>query len=71
LGAATARHATADLRHRALDKPAGIDRTIARLNTIRAALALAAESNCDSLTSYTCSHRPIPFTESPTQRRPQ
>jgi DNA-binding transcriptional MerR regulator len=55
------RHPGADLRQRAIDKMAEIDRRITDLTTIRATLAEVVEARCDSLTDCTCSDCPIPY----------
>jgi DNA-binding transcriptional MerR regulator len=55
------RHPAPDLRERAIDKIAEIDRRIADLSTIRATLAEVVEARCDSLTDCTCADCPIPF----------
>jgi DNA-binding transcriptional MerR regulator len=54
-------HPTADLRQRAIDKIAEIDRKIADLAAIRAALTGVVDARCDSLTNCTCADCPIPF----------
>jgi MerR family transcriptional regulator, mercuric resistance operon regulatory protein len=54
-------HATPDLRQRAIDKIAEMDRKIADLTAIRAALAGLVDARCDSLTNCTCADCPIPF----------
>ena len=61
LDAGRRRHPTADLRQRAIDKIAEIDRKIADLTAIRATLTEVVDARCDSLTNCTCSDCPIPF----------
>lgn len=56
-------HATPDLRQRALDKIAEVDRRIADLHAIRTALAEIVAARCDSLTNCTCENCPIPFAD--------
>jgi DNA-binding transcriptional MerR regulator len=55
------RHPAPDLRQRAVDKIAEIDRRIADLTTIRATLTQVVDARCDSLTNCTCADCPIPF----------
>jgi DNA-binding transcriptional MerR regulator len=55
------RHPTADLRQRAIDKIAEIDRRIADLTAIRAALTGVVDARCDSLTNCTCPDCPLPL----------
>jgi DNA-binding transcriptional MerR regulator len=54
-------HRTADLRQRAIDKIAEIDRKMADLAGIRAALTEVVEAECDSLDQCTCPNCPLPF----------
>lgn len=54
------RHSTPDLRARAVDKLAEIDRQIADLTAIRASLSRVVDSRCESLTNCTCADCPIP-----------
>jgi len=61
LDAGRRRHPTSDLRQRALDKIAEIDRKIADLAAIRAALTDVVDARCDSLTNCTCADCPVPF----------
>jgi len=55
------RHRTADLKQRAIDKIAEIDRKMADLARIRTALTEVVEAECDSLDHCTCPHCPLPF----------
>ena len=55
------RHPTADLRQRAIDKIAEIDRRIADLTAIRGALTQVVDARCDSLTDCTCADYPLPY----------
>jgi MerR family transcriptional regulator, mercuric resistance operon regulatory protein len=57
------RHPSPDLRQRAIDKVAEIDRRIAHLTTIRDALGEVIAARCDSLTNCTCPACPLPFAE--------
>jgi DNA-binding transcriptional MerR regulator len=57
------RHPTADLRQRATDKIAEIDRKIADLTAIRGTLVELVDARCDSLTHCTCADCPLPFAE--------
>jgi MerR family transcriptional regulator, mercuric resistance operon regulatory protein len=52
---------TADLRRRAVDKLAEIDRRLADLAEIRATLAEVVAAGCDSLTDCTCPQCPLPL----------
>ena len=61
LDAGRRRHPTADLRQRAMDKVAEIDRKIADLTAIRASLAQVVDARCDSLTNCTCADCPLPY----------
>jgi DNA-binding transcriptional MerR regulator len=61
LDAGRRRHPPADLRQRAIDKIAEIDRKIADLAAIRDALTEVVEARCDSLTNCTCADCPIPY----------
>jgi DNA-binding transcriptional MerR regulator len=61
LDAGRRRHPTADLRQRALDKMAEIDRKIADLAAIRRTLVEVLAARCDSLTHCTCTDCPIPY----------
>ncbi|GAB2578323.1 MerR family transcriptional regulator [Paractinoplanes abujensis] len=49
-----------DLRARATDKIAEIDRRIADLTAIRATLTQVVDARCDSLTNCTCPDCPLP-----------
>jgi DNA-binding transcriptional MerR regulator len=53
-------HRTADLRRRALDKIAEVDRKMADLAAIRASLTQVVAAECDSLTHCTCPNCPLP-----------
>ncbi|HEX6686203.1 MAG TPA: MerR family transcriptional regulator [Candidatus Limnocylindrales bacterium] len=55
------RHPTRDLQQRAVTKLAEVDQKIARLHTIRQALAELIDARCDSLTDCTCADCPMPF----------
>lgn len=55
------RHPTPDLRQRAINKIAEIDRKIADLAAIRTALTEVVDARCDNLTNCTCVDCPIPF----------
>jgi DNA-binding transcriptional MerR regulator len=63
LEAARRPHPTPDLRQRAVEKLAEIDRKIAHLDTIRDALGEVIAARCDSLTDCTCVDCPLPFVE--------
>jgi DNA-binding transcriptional MerR regulator len=56
-------HPTPDLRERAIEKLAEIERKIADLGTIRDALTQVVAARCDSLTHCTCPDCPLPFAE--------
>jgi DNA-binding transcriptional MerR regulator len=60
LEASRHRHRTLDLKQRALDKIAEVDRKMADLTAIRAALTQVVEAACDSLTNCTCPDCPLP-----------
>jgi DNA-binding transcriptional MerR regulator len=53
-------HRTADLKRRALDKIAEIDRKTADLAAIRDTLCQVVAAECDSLTHCTCPDCPLP-----------
>jgi MerR family transcriptional regulator, mercuric resistance operon regulatory protein len=53
-------HRTGDLRRRAVDKLAEIDRKMADLAAIRDTLAQVVAADCDSLTNCTCPDCPLP-----------
>lgn len=55
------RHPAPDLRERAIEKIAEIDRRIADLTAIRTTLAEVVDARCDSLTDCTCPECPIPY----------
>jgi len=61
LDAGRRRHPTADLRQRAIDKVAEIDRKITDLTAIRGTLVEIVAARCDSLTNCTCADCPIPY----------
>ncbi|GAA0904213.1 Hg(II)-responsive transcriptional regulator [Virgisporangium ochraceum] len=61
LDAGRRRHPTRDLRERATRKIDEIDRKIADLTAIRAALTEVAEARCESLAHCTCVDCPVPF----------
>ncbi|GAA4974948.1 MerR family transcriptional regulator [Actinoplanes utahensis] len=61
LDAGRRRHPNADLRQRAIDKIAEIDRKIADLTAIRGTLTQVVDARCDSLTDCTCADCPIPY----------
>lgn len=63
LDASRRRHRTPDLQRRALDKIAEVDRKIADLTAMRAALSAVVAAQCDSLTDCTCPRRPLPLVE--------
>jgi MerR family mercuric resistance operon transcriptional regulator len=54
------RHRTADLRQRAVDKIAEVDRKMADLAAMREALTEVIAAECDSLTNCTCPQCPLP-----------
>jgi DNA-binding transcriptional MerR regulator len=60
LEASQHRHRSADLRQRALDKIAELDRKMADLAAMREALSEVVAAECDSLTNCTCPHCPLP-----------
>jgi DNA-binding transcriptional MerR regulator len=60
LDASRAGHRTADLKQRAIDKLAEIDRKLADLTAIRRTLADVVAAECDSLTNCTCPNCPLP-----------
>jgi DNA-binding transcriptional MerR regulator len=53
-------HRTGDLRRRAVDKLAEIDRKMADLAAIRDTLAAVVAAECESLTDCTCPDCPLP-----------
>ena len=59
------RHRSPDLKQRALDKIAEVDRKMADLAAIRAALTEVVTAECDSLTNCTCPNCPLPSTPPP------
>jgi MerR family transcriptional regulator, mercuric resistance operon regulatory protein len=61
LAAGRRRHPAPGLRERAIGKIAEIDRRIADLTAIRAALTDVVDARCDSLTNCTCDDCPVPF----------
>jgi MerR family transcriptional regulator, mercuric resistance operon regulatory protein len=61
LDAGRRRHPSPDLRERAIDKIAEIDRKIADLTAIRTTLTEVVDARCDSLTHCTCADCPIPY----------
>jgi DNA-binding transcriptional MerR regulator len=63
LDASRHRHRTPDLKQRALDKIAEVDRKLANLAAIRAALTEVVTAECDSLTDCTCPNCPLPTAE--------
>jgi MerR family transcriptional regulator, mercuric resistance operon regulatory protein len=63
LEASQQRHRTPDLKQRALDKIAEVDRKMADLTAMRAALSAVVAAQCDSLTDCTCPRRPLPLVE--------
>jgi DNA-binding transcriptional MerR regulator len=60
LEASQHRHRSADLRQRALDKIAELDRKMADLAAMREALSEVVAAECDSLTNCTCPNCPLP-----------
>jgi DNA-binding transcriptional MerR regulator len=54
-------HPTPDLKQRAVEKIAEIERKIADLTTIREALDRIVSAGCDSLTNCSCDDCPLPF----------
>jgi MerR family transcriptional regulator, mercuric resistance operon regulatory protein len=63
LEASRHRHRTPDLKQRAVDKLAEIDRKLADLAAIRDALAQVVAAQCDSLTHCTCPNCPLPIAD--------
>ena len=63
LEASRRRHRTPDLRQRALDKIAEVDRKMADLAAIRDALTKVVAARCDSLTHCTCPDCPLPVAD--------
>ncbi|MFI7603265.1 MerR family transcriptional regulator [Actinoplanes sp. NPDC049681] len=61
LDAGRRRHPAPGLRERAVDKIAEIDRRMADLAAMRAALVEVVDARCDSLTNCTCADCPVPF----------
>ncbi|MEV8508801.1 MerR family transcriptional regulator [Actinoplanes sp. NPDC051475] len=61
LDAGRRRHPAPGLRERAVDKIGEIDRRIADLVAMRAALVEVVDARCDSLTNCTCADCPVPF----------
>jgi DNA-binding transcriptional MerR regulator len=64
LDASRLRHRTQDLKQRALDKIAEVDRKMADLAAIRSALTEVVSAECDSLTDCSCPNCPLPVIES-------
>jgi len=60
LEASQYRHRPPDLRQRALNKIAEIDRRMADLAAMREALSEIVAAQCDSLTNCTCPNCPLP-----------
>jgi DNA-binding transcriptional MerR regulator len=60
LEASQQRHRTVDLRRRAIDKIAEVDRKMADLAAMRDALSQIVDAECDSLTDCTCPNCPLP-----------
>jgi DNA-binding transcriptional MerR regulator len=60
LEASAHRHRSPDLKQRALDKIAEVDRKMADLAAIREALTEVVAAQCDSLTHCTCPNCPLP-----------
>jgi DNA-binding transcriptional MerR regulator len=60
LEASRRQHRTPDLKQRALDKIAEVDRKMADLASIRDALTKVVAAQCDSLTHCTCPDCPLP-----------
>lgn len=60
LEASRYRHRPPDLRRRARDKLAEVDRKLADLTAIRQALAEVVAAQCDSLTRCSCPNCPLP-----------
>jgi DNA-binding transcriptional MerR regulator len=65
LEASRRRHRTPDLQQRALDKIAEVDRKMADLTAVRAALSEVVAAQCDSLTDCTCARRSPPHRSLP------
>jgi DNA-binding transcriptional MerR regulator len=63
LEASRQRQRTPDLKQRAVDKLAEIDRKMADLAAIRQALTEVVAAQCDSLTHCTCPNCPLPLTD--------
>jgi len=61
LAAGRRRHPTPDLRERAIEKIAEIDRRIADLTAIRTTLTEVVDARCDSLIDCTCADCPVPY----------
>ncbi|MEV4636428.1 MerR family transcriptional regulator [Actinoplanes sp. NPDC049548] len=61
LDAGRRRHPGPDLQQRVAGKITEIDRRMADLVAVRAALAEVVEARCDSLTECTCAECPVPF----------
>jgi DNA-binding transcriptional MerR regulator len=61
LEASRSGHRSPDLKRRALDKIAEVDRRIADLTAIRESLAQVVAADCDSLTHCTCPDCPLPL----------
>lgn len=61
LDAGRRRHPAPGLRERAVGKIAEIDRRIADLVAMRAALVEVVDARCDSLTNCACADCPVPF----------
>lgn len=55
------RHPNSDLRERAIEKIAEVERKIADLAAIRERLTELVGARCDSLTNCTCADCPIPY----------
>ncbi|MEH1125267.1 MerR family transcriptional regulator [Micromonospora sp. CPCC 206061] len=70
LDAGRRRHPSPDLRERAIDKIAEIDRKIADLTAIRTTLTEVVDARCDRLTNCTCADCPIPYLSIGTAERP-
>jgi DNA-binding transcriptional MerR regulator len=60
LEASRSGHRGPDLKQRALDKIAEVDRKLADLAAIRQSLAQVVAAECDSLTHCTCPNCPLP-----------
>jgi DNA-binding transcriptional MerR regulator len=70
LAASTRGHRTPDLKQRALDKIAEVDRKLADLSAIREALTKVVAAECDSLTHCTCPDCPLPAAQSTVRGQP-